>query len=157
VSHADDEMAMLSSLGLKEKQIMLLMSSQLVQICDDLFEIRQHAASVDPSNKADTATRYAWVNLKALNKMAEYTRDKFKNVFAGVFVRFLTTQIANIHPVGGWQSKVATITNKLAKTNTNVVKLNIVLVSKKGLDKLDHTLENIVRINDLKNTANGCG
>ena len=53
--------------------------------------IRQHAASVDPANKVATAARYAWVTLKALNKMADYTRDKFKNVFAGVFVRFLTT------------------------------------------------------------------
>ena len=82
------------------------MPSQLVQICDDLFEVPQHATSVDPSNKSE----------KALNKMAEYTRDKFKNAFAGVFVRFLTTQIADINPVRGWQSKVATITNKVAKT-----------------------------------------
>ena len=41
--------------------------------------------------------------------------------------------------------------------DTKVVKLNTVLAWKEGPDKLDHNLENIVRINDLKNTANGCG
>ena len=72
-------------------------------------------------------------------------------------MRFLTTQLADINPVGGWQSKVAAITDKLAKMDTKVVKLNAVLASKEWLDKLDHKLENIVRINDLKKTANGCG
>jgi hypothetical protein len=35
VSHADDEVKMLITLGLAEKQVMLLVSNQLIQICDD--------------------------------------------------------------------------------------------------------------------------
>ena len=69
---------MLITLGLKEKQVMLLVSSQLIQICDDLFELRQDAANVDTSNKGLTAVRFAWVTLRSLNKMAEYLQDKFK-------------------------------------------------------------------------------
>ena len=78
VSHADDEINMLITLGLKEKQVMLLVSSQLIQICDDLFELRQDAANVDTTNKGLTAVRFAWVTLRALNKMADYLHDKLR-------------------------------------------------------------------------------
>ena len=40
VVHIDDEINMLASFGLDSKQIMLLVSNQVVQICDDLFEFR---------------------------------------------------------------------------------------------------------------------
>ena len=63
VSHADDEINMLVALGLKEKQVMLLVSSQLIQICDNLFELRQDAANVDTSNRGLTVVRYVWVTL----------------------------------------------------------------------------------------------
>ena len=86
VSHTDDEVKMLITLGLAEKQVMLLVANQLIQICDDLFELRQDAANVDTTNKGLTAVRFARVTLRSLNKMAEYLQDKFKNVFAGTFV-----------------------------------------------------------------------
>ena len=113
VSHADDEVKMLITLGLAEKLVMLLVSSQLIQICDDLFELRQDAANVDTTNKGLTAVRFAWVTLGSLNKMAEYLQDKFKNVFAGTFVRFLMTQIANINPTGSWKEKASSLDTKL--------------------------------------------
>ena len=105
VSHADDEINMLIALGLKEKKVMLLVSSQLIQICDDLFELRQDAANVDTSNWGLTAVSYPWVTLWSLNKMTDYLQDKFKNVFAVTFVQFLTTQIAEINPTGSWKEK----------------------------------------------------
>mmetsp|Transcript_32027 Transcript_32027/g.69164 ORF Transcript_32027/g.69164 Transcript_32027/m.69164 type:complete len:106 (+) Transcript_32027:904-1221(+) len=86
VSNADEEVKMLVMLGLAEKQVMLLVSSQLIQICDDLFELCQVAANVDTTNKGLTVVYFAWVTLSALNKMAEYLQGKFKNVFVGTFV-----------------------------------------------------------------------
>ena len=66
VVHIDDEINMLPSFGLDSKQIMLLVSNQVVQICDNFFEFRQHASNVDPSNRTATAARFAWVTLQAL-------------------------------------------------------------------------------------------
>ena len=71
VCHVDDEMNMLKSLGLQEKQIMLLVTHQLVSICDDLFVYRQMGVNVNPSDKAETACRYAMCTLQSLVKMDE--------------------------------------------------------------------------------------
>ena len=62
---------MFITIGLKEKQVMLLVSSQLIQICDDLFELCQDAVNVDTTNKGLTTVCFAWVTLRSLNKMAE--------------------------------------------------------------------------------------
>ena len=59
VGHWDDEINMLLPFGLPEKQVMLLLSNQAIQICDELFELRQHATNVDTYNKTVTAARFA--------------------------------------------------------------------------------------------------
>ena len=51
VVHIDDKIKIFASFGLNLKQLMLLVSNQVVQICDDLFEFRQHTSNVDPSNR----------------------------------------------------------------------------------------------------------
>ena len=157
VSHADDEINMLITLGLKEKQVMLLVSSQLIQICDDLFELRQDAANVDTTNKGLTAVRFAWVTLRALNKMADYLHDKFKNVFAGTFVRFLTTQIAEINPTGSWKEKSTAFDTKLTALGGRITKLKDDSATKESLQKVDKKLEAVVRLNSLKKSGNGPG
>ena len=154
VSHVDDEVKMLITLGLKEKQVMLLVSSQLIQICDDLFELRQDAANVDTSNKGLTAVRFAWVTLRSLNKMAEYLQDKFKNVFAGTFVRFLTTQIADINPAGSWKEKATAMDTKITAMGNRLTKVNNEAASKDSLHRVDTKLESLIRLNNLKKNGN---
>ena len=92
--HLDDEMNMLLSLKVPEKQIMLLLSNQVIQICEELFEIQQHAANVGTSNKAATASRFAWVIFLSLVKMDKYHKAKFKHhtAITGTFIRFITRQ-----------------------------------------------------------------
>jgi hypothetical protein len=68
-SYLDEELTMLTSFDLPAKQTLLLLSQQVVHICDDLFEFRNQAKGVDVSNRASTATRYAWVSLQALGCM----------------------------------------------------------------------------------------
>ena len=155
VGHADDEVKMLVTLGLAEKQVMLLVSNQLIQICDDLFELHQDAANVDTTNKGLTAVRFAWVTLRSLNKMSEYLQDKFKNVFAGTFVQFLTTQIANINPTGSWKEKASSLDIKLVALGSRITKLKDEAAGKDSLLRVDTKLEAVIRLNSLKKNGNG--
>jgi len=144
VVHLDDEMTMLLSLKVPEKQIMLLLSNQVMHICEELFEIRQHAANVDTSNKTATSARFAWVTLLALVKMDEYLKAKFKHhsAITGTFIRFITRQMAEAS-AGGLSAKITSL-------ETTVRELKIKTASKILVDKIDNKLESVIRANDLK-------
>ncbi len=45
VAYLDDEYSMLTSCNLLPKHILLLLSNQVVQICDDLFDYRDKAVT----------------------------------------------------------------------------------------------------------------
>ena len=144
VVHLDDEMNMLLSLKVPEKQIMLLLSNQVMQICEELFEIRQHAANVDTSNKVATASRFAWVTLLSLVKMDEYLKAKFKHhaAITGTFIRFITRQMA--------QASAAGLAAKITSLETSVRELKNKSASKDVVSKIDNKLESVIRANDLK-------
>ena len=69
VAHIGEEISMLITFNLSSKQIVVLVSNQVLQICDELFDYHQHAINVDVSNKTATAARFAWVTLQSLQKM----------------------------------------------------------------------------------------
>lgn len=144
VVHIEDEITMLTSYGLGENQVMLLMSNQLMQVCDDLFEYRHAAINVDPTNRSDTAARYAWVTLQALGKMAEYLKAKFKHhpSITGTFVRFLTRQTAD--------SSTASLKSKLETLESTVKSLKSGAASKAEVEKVHNKLDLIIAANDLK-------
>ena len=144
VVHLDDEMNMLLSLQVPEKQIMLLLSNQVMQICEELFEIRQHAANVDTSNKVATASRFAWVTLLSLVKMDEYLKAKFKHhaAITGTFIRFITRQMA--------QASAAGLAAKITSLESSVRELKNKSASKDVVNKIDNKLESVIRANDLK-------
>ena len=54
-------------------------------------------------------------------------------------------------------NKVSSLQEKIVKFDAKFVKLNATMASKESLEKLDHKLENIVKVNDLKKNANGRG
>ena len=105
---------------------------------------------MDPTNKGLTAVRFAWVTLGSLNKMAEYLQDKFKNVFAGTFVRFLTTQIANINPTGSWKEKASSLDTKLVALGNRLTKVKDEAALKDSLLRVDTKLEAVVRPTALR-------
>ena len=145
VGHWDDEINMLLSFGLPEKQVMLLLSNQAIQICDELFELRQHASNVDTSNKTATAARFAWVTLQALARMDEYLKLKFKHhpAITGTFIRFLTRQMAESATAGGLANKVTALEKSVRDLKTKMATLDVV-------NKVDNKLEAVIRANDLK-------
>ena len=59
------------------KHVLLLLSNQVVQICDDVFEFRNCANNINFQNPLATTTWYAWVMLQALGVMEGYLREKF--------------------------------------------------------------------------------
>ena len=144
VAHVDDEISMLVTFNLPSKQIMLLVSSQVVQICDELFDFRQHAINVDASNKTSMAARFGWVTLQALQKMDGYFKNRFKHdpAITGTFTRFLTRQMAATTTAG--------LSTSVATLETGLRNLKNSAATKDALSKLDNKVEGIVDANNLK-------
>ena len=76
-AYIEDEYTLLLSFKLLPKHVLLLLSNQVVQICNDMFEFRNCANNVDLQNPLATMMRYAWVTLQALGTMEGYLRKKF--------------------------------------------------------------------------------
>ena len=149
-AYLDDELSMLSSFNLPAKQTLLLLSNQVVHICDDLFEFRNQAKGVDVGNRAVCATRYAWVTLQALGCMDNYLRDKFRKHpgINSTYMRFLTRNLADQSSIG-LKTKIEGLATKLTKLETTTAAAS----TKAALEKLDGKLELIIRANNLKRTG----
>ncbi len=141
---------MLSSFNLPPKQTLLLLSNQVVHICDDLFEFRNQAKGVDVSNRVATATRYAWVTLQALGCMDGYMREKFCKHpgINSTYMRFLTRKLADQSAIE-LNAKLEALATKVTKVETTITAAS----TKVALEKLDGKLELIIRANNLKRTA----
>lgn len=97
VAYIDDEYTVLKSFNLLPKHVLLLLSNQVIQICDDMFEFRNCATNVDRQNPLAAATLYAWVTLQSLGALEGYIRAKFRHHQAinSTFIRFLTRHMAD--------------------------------------------------------------
>ncbi len=101
-AYIEDEYTLLLSFKLLPKQVLLILSNQVMQICDDMFELRNCANNVDLQNPLATMTRYAWVTLQALGTMDSYLREKFwrHQAINSTFIRFLTRHMVDQTSVG---------------------------------------------------------
>ncbi len=79
VVYINDEYSLLVSFKLPPKHILLLLSNQVVQICDDIFEFQSNASNIDISKRGPAAARFAWVSLQAQHCMAGYLKQKFRH------------------------------------------------------------------------------
>jgi hypothetical protein len=144
-AYIEEEISMLSSFSMLEKNICLLMSNQVVQICDDLAEFRSNARNVAVDN-LETGARYAWVTLQSLNCMESYLKAQFRRHqgINATFMRFLTRTMADQTAAGSKAS-----TDSLTK---QVKKLQDEHATTKALEKLGEKLEAIIKANNLKRT-----
>jgi hypothetical protein len=76
LAYIEEEINMLLSFNMLEKNICLLMLNQVVQICNDLEEFRSNAHNVAVDN-LETGARYASVTLQSLNCMEGYLKAQF--------------------------------------------------------------------------------
>jgi hypothetical protein len=79
VAYIDDEYSLLASFKLLPKHILLLLSNQVVQICNNIFEFRSNASNVDISECGPAVARFAWVSLQVQHCMVGYLKEKFRH------------------------------------------------------------------------------
>ena len=115
-----------------------------MQICDELFELRQHAGGIDASNKTSKASRFTWVTLQALGKMDEYLKAKFKHhsTTTGAFIRFLTKQMAE-SSAAGCSSEV----NALESSGKTIKDKQSNFSTKAAIDKVKSKLKAVIKAN----------
>ena len=145
-AYIEEEISMLSSFNMLEKNICLLMSNQVVQICNDLAEFRSNARNVAVDN-LETGARYARVTLQSLNCMEGYLEAQFRRHqgINATFMWFLTQTMANQTAVGSKTSTMDSLTKQ-------VKKLQDEHATAKALEKLGEKLETIIKANNLKQT-----
>ena len=146
VAYIEDEYSLLMSVKLLAKHVLLLLSNQVVQICDDIYKFCGNAANVDITERGPAAARFAWVTLQAQNCMGAYLKDKFRNHCAlnSRFVRFLTRHMSNQTALG-----LKTEVEKLMR-EVGDLKAVKAAASQDALDKLDGKVSTIIHLNNLK-------
>jgi len=157
VSYIEDEYQLLKSFNLLPKHVLLLLSNQLVQICDNMFEFRNCASNVDLQNPLAAATRYAWVTLQSLGTMDGYLSAKFRlhQAINSTFIRFLTRHMADQTGAGlkgiidGLKTTVAELEKKVKNIDTDGSKK----VTQEMFNRLESKLENVITANNLRKNA----
>jgi hypothetical protein len=88
-AYIEDEYTILLLFKLLPKHILLLLSNQVVQICDNMFEFRNCTTNVDLQNPLAAATWFAWVTLQALGAMEGFTQS-FVNTRPSIALLFVS-------------------------------------------------------------------
>jgi hypothetical protein len=159
VAYIEDEYMLLLSFKHLPEHVLLLLSNQIVQICDNMFEFRNKAVHVDLQSPLSAATRFAWVTLQSLGAMEGYLKDKFclHQAINSMFVCFLTWHMVDQMSVGlkgtvdGFEKKVTDLNNKVSTLTTDCGKK----VTQDMFNCLETKLNNIVDVNNLKKPPGG--
>ncbi len=159
VAYIKDEYMLLLSFKLLPKHVLLLLSNQIVQICDDMFKFRNKAAHVDLQSPLSAATRFAWATLQSLGAMEGYLKDKFHlhQAINSTFICFLTRHMADQTSAGlkgtveGFEKKVTDLNNKVSTLMTDCGKK----VTQDMFNCLETKLNKIVDVNNLKKPPGG--
>ena len=145
-SYIEDEIILLQTFKLPEKSICLLMSHQVIQICNDLVEFRTNGRNVS-FDSPEVGARYAWVALQSLQCMDGYLQAKFRchQGINATFMRFLTRTMADQMAVG-LKGQI----DKLEKQVKALIDKLDLLATKKSFHDIDTKLEGIINANSLK-------
>ncbi len=154
VAYIEDEYTLLLSFKLLPKHVLLLLSNQIMQICDSMFKFRNKAANVDLQSPLSAATQFAWVTLQSLGTMEGYLRDKFclHQLINSTFICFLTRHMADQTSMGlkglvdRFEKKVVDLTSKVTALTMDSTKK----VSQDMFNCLESKLDRIVMDNNLK-------
>jgi hypothetical protein len=147
VTYLDDEYSMLTSFNLLPKHILLLLSNQVVQICDELFEYCNKAMTTDILNQLARTSRFGWVMLQAHGCMESYLKERFQR-HPGInssFIRFLTCHMADRTSIS-LKSSVNALSTRVKKLEEHTGNK----ITQIMYNKLDAKVELIIKTNDLK-------
>ena len=153
-AYIDDEYLMLTSFNLLPKHVLLLLSTQIVKICDDMNEFRSRGANVDLQDRVAGASRLAWCTLQAHTVMQSYLVQKFRNHpgISGTFVRFLTR-----HMTDGASTNCGDLDKlekRIHKLEGEIVQLRQKLGSKASLDEFEKLKTKVEKFMEKANNRN---
>jgi hypothetical protein len=156
-AYIEDEYTLLLSFKLQPKHVLLLLSNQVVQICDDMFEFRNCATNVDLQNPVVAASQYAWLTLQALGTVNGYLREKFHHHQAinSTFIHFLMHHMAD-QTLVGLKGTVDSLKGSVAELDMKLKALKMdgsKKVTQEIFNCLESKLENVISANNLKNIA----
>jgi hypothetical protein len=159
VAYIKDKYTLLLSFKLLPKHVLLLLSNQIIQICDNMFEFRNKAAHVNLQSPLSAAIRFAWVTLQSLGAMEGYLKDKFclHQAINSTFICFLTRHMADQTSAGlkgtveGLEKKVTDLNNKVSTLTMDCGKK----VTQDMFYCLETKLDKIIDVNNLKKPPGG--
>ncbi len=146
VAYINDKYLLLASIKLLPKHILLLLSNQVVQICDDIFKYHINASNVDISEHGPVVARFAWVLLQVQHCMSGYLKEKFRHHQAlnSTFVCFLTRHMADQLAIS------LKLTIDQLKKEISKLKGGKATVSLDAFNKLDSKISMLIWLNNLK-------
>ncbi len=152
VAYIKDEYMLLLSFKLLPKHVLLLLSNQIVQICDDMFEFRNKAMHINLQSPLSAATRFAWVTLQPLGAMEGYLKDKFRlhQAINSTLICFLTRHMAD-QTLAGLKGTVEGFEKKVMDLNNKVSTLTMDRGKKVTQDMLNCLKTKLNKIVDVKN------
>jgi hypothetical protein len=146
VAYINDEYYLLASFKLLTEHILLLLSNQVVHICDDIFKFQSNASNVNISERGPAAARFAWDSLQAQHCMVVYLKEKFRHHQAlnSTFVQFVIRHMADQAAIG-----LRTSVDHVKK-EVSELKGGKATVSLNTFNKLDSKVSVLIRLNNLK-------
>ena len=135
VGYIEAEITTLGNLNIQDSHILLLLSNQVVRMCDDIHEIRTHGSRCSLDNLPLAAAKFASVTLRALACMNTFAKARFKDhpAINSAYMRFLTCSVASQSSIG-----VKEAVEALAKRMTKVEKVAADAATKESVTKVDN-------------------
>ena len=142
VGYLEAEITTLGNLSIQDNHILLLLSNQIVRMCDDIHEIRMHGSRTSLDNHPLAAARFACVSLRAIECMSSFAKARFKDhpAINSAYMRFLTCSVASQSNLG-----VREALDALVKRVIKVEKVAADAATKESLTKLDNKVTNLGR------------
>ena len=146
VGYIEAEITTLGNLNIPTSHILLLLSNQIVRMCDDIHEIRTHGSRTSLDNHPLAAARFACVTLRALGCMGTFAKARFKDhpAINSAYMRFLTCSVASQSNIG-----IKDTVDALAKKMVKLEKALPDLASKDSITKVDNKLVSFAKTNNL--------
>lgn len=135
VGYIEAEITTLGNLSIQDPHILLLLSNQIVWMCDDISDIRTHGSRTSLNNHPLTAARFACVTLRALACMDTFAKARFKDhpAINSAYMRFLTCSVASQSNLG-FKDAVEALTKRVTK----VEKMAAEAATKESVTKVDN-------------------
>lgn len=142
VGYIEAEITTLGNLNIQDSHVLLLLSNQVVRMCDDIHEIRTHGSRCSLDNLPLAAARFASVTVRALSCMNTFAKARFKDhpAINSAYMRFLTCSIASQSNIGVKEA-LDTLTKRVIK----VEKIASEAATKESVTKVDNKVVSLQR------------